>query len=75
MEAAMRALVDIDEQQLKRLDELARRQQRPRAAVIRQALREYVDARTAEGAGEAFGLWGNRVCDGLEYQERVRAEW
>lgn len=71
----MRALVDIDEQQLKRLDELARRQQRSRAAVIRQALREYVDARTEEGAGEAFGLWGNRVCDGLEYQERVRAEW
>lgn len=71
----MRALVDIDEHQLKRLDELARRQQRSRAAVIRQALREYVEARTDEHAENAFGLWGNRVCDGLEYQERVRAEW
>lgn len=71
----MRALVDIDDQQIERLDDLARRQKRSRAAVIRQALSEYIDARTVEDAGGAFGLWGERIVDGLEYQERLRGEW
>jgi predicted transcriptional regulator len=71
----MRALVDIEEQQIEKLDELARREKRSRAALIRQALREYIDARVAENANDAFGLWGDRAVDGLEYQERVRSEW
>jgi predicted transcriptional regulator len=75
MEITMRALVDIEDTQIQRLDELARRQKRSRAAVIRQALREYIDASTAQSADEAFGLWGDRAVDGLEYQERIRSEW
>jgi len=71
----MRVHVDIDEQQLRRLDELASRQRTSLAGVIRQALREYVDARASERAGDAFGLWGEGVRDGLEYQESVRAAW
>lgn len=71
----MRALVDIEKHQIERLDELARRQKRSRAALIRQALREYLDARAAEDAGDAFGLWGKPAVDGLEYQERMRSEW
>jgi metal-responsive CopG/Arc/MetJ family transcriptional regulator len=75
MDLVMRALVDIEENQIERLDELARRQKRSRAALIRQALREYLDARAAESTEDAFGLWGERAVDGLEYQERVRSEW
>ena len=71
----MRALVDIEEHQIEKLDELARREKRSRAALIRQALREYIDARASENADDAFGLWGDRAVDGLEYQERVRNEW
>lgn len=71
----MRALVDIDELQIEKLDELARREKRSRAAVIREALREYLDARATEASSDAFGLWGDRTVDGLEYQERVRSEW
>jgi len=71
----MRALIDIEKHQIERLDELARRQRKSRAALIRHAVREYLDARTAEDAENAFGLWGNRDVDGLEYQERIRSEW
>lgn len=71
----MRALVDIDEMQIEKLDQLARSQKRSRAAVIREALRDYIDARATETSEDAFGLWGDRVVDGLEYQERVRSEW
>ncbi len=71
----MRALVDIDENQIERLDDLAKRQNRSRAALIRQAVREYLDTRAKQSAGDAFGLWGDRAVDGLTYQERVRSEW
>jgi predicted transcriptional regulator len=71
----MRALVDIDEMQIEKLDRLARRQKRSRAAVIRQALSDYINARAAESGEDAFGLWGDREIDGMEYQERVRNEW
>ena len=75
MDLTMRALVDIEKQQIERLDELARRQKKSRAALIRHAVREYLDTRTAESAESAFGLWGERGVDGLKYQERVRSEW
>lgn len=71
----MRALVDIEEHQIERLDEIARREKRSRAAVIREALREYLNARAARSTDDAFGLWGSRAGDGLAYQERVRSEW
>ena len=71
----MRALIDIEEQQIERLDEIARRQKKSRAALIRHAVREYLDAHAIESADSAFGLWGERKVDGLEYQERVRSEW
>ena len=32
-------------------------------------------SRASENADDAFGLWGDRAVDGLEYQERVRNEW
>ncbi len=71
----MRALIDIEKQQIDRLDELARRERKSRAALIRHAVREYLDARSAKRAGDAFGLWEGRAGDGLEYQERLRSEW
>ena len=71
----MRALIDIEEEQIGMLDELARRQKRSRASLIRQALREYLDARSIESAEDAFGLWSRQAVDGLEYQERLRNEW
>ena len=71
----MRALVDIDELQIEKLDQLARSQKRSRAAVIREALRDYLDARSAQTEVDAFGLWGDHAVDGLEYQKRVRSEW
>lgn len=71
----MRTLVDIEDMQIERLDELARREKRSRASLIRQALREYLDARAASRAEDAFGLWRGRAGDGMAYQERVRSEW
>jgi metal-responsive CopG/Arc/MetJ family transcriptional regulator len=71
----MRALVDIDEQQIKELDRLARKQMLSRAALIRKAVADYLDKRAQDTEQNAFGLWGERKIDGLAYQEKVRSEW
>jgi predicted DNA-binding protein len=71
----MRTLVDIKEPQLRLLDQLAKKQNRPRAALIREAVADYLEKRRVQDISSAFGLWGKRVIDGLEYQEKIRGEW
>lgn len=72
----MRTLVDIGEPQIQELDELPKEDRRSRAALIREAIDDYLAKRRARrGSGDAFGLWGKRKVDGLAYQEKVRREW
>lgn len=71
----MRALVDLEQEQLRKLDRIAKAQQRSRAALIRDAVASYVEKNARETADDAFGLWRGRSLDGLAYQEKVRSEW
>jgi predicted transcriptional regulator len=71
----MRILVDLGETQVQALDELAQKEKRSRAAVIRQAIDEYLARRRKLEELDAFGLWGERRIDGLVCQEQVRGEW
>lgn len=71
----MRILVDANETQVAALDDLAKREQRPRAAVIRAAIDDYVARNSRKGALEkSFGIWPDGP-DGLEFQEKLRSEW
>ena len=71
----MRALVDLVEAQVVALDRLAKRQDRSRAALIREAVDDYLGRHGLEGEDEAFGSWGEDAVDGLAFQERARREW
>lgn len=71
----MRTLVDLGDTQIHALDELSKKEKRSRAALIRQAIDDYLQKRHDTQEGEAFGLWGKRKVDGLAYQEKVRGEW
>jgi metal-responsive CopG/Arc/MetJ family transcriptional regulator len=71
----MRILIDLGEAQVRVLDELSKKQRRSRAALIRQAIDEYLDRRRSKQIGDAFGLWGHRKTDGLAYQRKLRSEW
>jgi metal-responsive CopG/Arc/MetJ family transcriptional regulator len=71
----MRTLVDITDRQVAALDELSKREERSRAALIRQAIDDYLAKRRSKQENDAFGLWGERKVDGLIYQEKVRSEW
>ena len=75
MEMSMRALVDMNDAQVEALDALAKRVHRSRAALIRDAIDDYLSRHHREQVKDGFGLWGKRKVDGLVYQEKVRAEW
>jgi metal-responsive CopG/Arc/MetJ family transcriptional regulator len=71
----MRTLVDLGDTQLWELDELSKEEKRSRAALIREAIDDYLAKRRSKHEGDAFGLWGKRRTDGLTYQKKVRGEW
>ncbi len=71
----MRILIDLGEDRVGELDRLSKRERKSRAAVIRQALDEYLSKRRAAEATDAFGLWGKGAVDGLKFQNDIRSEW
>jgi metal-responsive CopG/Arc/MetJ family transcriptional regulator len=71
----MRTLVDLGHAQIQALNELSKKEKRSRAALIRQAIDDYLAKRQSKKESDAFGLWGRRKVDGLAYQEKVRREW
>jgi hypothetical protein len=50
-------------------------EQRPRAAVIRDAIEAYISQHKPMLGADAFGLWKSKKVDGLEYQQELRSEW
>jgi predicted transcriptional regulator len=70
-----RILIDLSDMQLSELAALAQAQQRPRAAVIRDAIGAYIAAHKRTVGADVFGLWKRKNVDGLEYQQALRSEW
>ncbi|MGF7135867.1 metal-responsive CopG/Arc/MetJ family transcriptional regulator [Paraburkholderia sp. EB58] len=70
-----RILVDLPDSQVAELAALVEAEQRPRAAVIRDAIEAYISQHKAVLGAEVFGLWKSKKVDGLEYQQELRSEW
>jgi metal-responsive CopG/Arc/MetJ family transcriptional regulator len=74
----MRTLVDIPDDQIAELAEIARRESVSRSALVRRAITDMLAARRGkkvDAIDAAFGLWSDMEEDGLAYQERLRSEW
>lgn len=71
----MRTIIDIPDTQVRDLNTLAARAKQPRAALVREAIAEYLARHRPSAREDAFGLWGTDAPDGLAYQARIRAEW
>ena len=71
----MKVLLDMPEKHLKELARIGETKGRSRAAIIREAIATYIALNSREQANDAFGLWGDRKVDGLEYQRKLRSEW
>jgi uncharacterized protein YehS (DUF1456 family) len=72
-----RFLVDIPEEDIARLDALAKAEGKSRAAVLREAVANYIAAESQQGFEKYFGLWERHgsTVDGLEYETELRGEW
>ena len=79
----MRAIIEIPDKQINDLALIAKTKKLPRAEIIRQAITVYI-ASNKPSAAPAFGLWlknnskqstKGQLQDGMQYQEKVRAEW
>ena len=74
----MRVLADIPDEDLKKLDALAAREKRSRAATIREAVRLYLVQKSDDQSWieRWAGLWADRddIPDGVEYQRAMRED-
>lgn len=75
-----RTLVDLEEKDLMELDQLAADWRTSRAAVLRDAVAEYLVKRERVCAAppkplHGFGALQGRHQDGQAYQDNLRAEW
>lgn len=71
----MRILVDIPAEDLEQLNAVVKTQAISRAEFVRRAIAASLEPHRQAQKQEAFGLWSKRSVDGLEYQEKARAEW
>lgn len=72
-----RFLVDLPKDDVRRLDEIAKREGRSRAAVLREAVTRYIAQGNQDWLEAGFGLWAKYGFneDGMDYQNRLREEW
>lgn len=72
-----RFLVDIPEEDVARLDALAKAEGKSRAAILREAVADYIAAESQQGFEKYFGLWERHgsTVDGLDYERKLRGEW
>ena len=74
----MRVPIDLKGEDVAALDAQARREGVSRAALMRQAIAEFLGRIGSPDQDAGFGAWkrGARpAIDGLAYQEKLRREW
>lgn len=72
-----RFLVDIPEDDVRRIDELAKREGKSRTGVIREAVAHFIAESGKDWLEAGFGLWARHgvTFDPKEYERKRRAEW
>ena len=75
MLSSMRTVIDVPEELIESLDQVGGSEKRSRAALIREAITEFLQRKSRPSAEAAFGIWKNTGVDGLRYQEELRSEW
>ncbi len=74
----MRVLADIPDDDLEKLDALAAREKRSRAAAIRDAIKQYLVQRSDNNdwIQRGAGYWKDRedIGDAVEYQRAIRED-
>jgi metal-responsive CopG/Arc/MetJ family transcriptional regulator len=75
MMTPMRTIIDIPDQLIESLDRVGKTHQKSRAALVREAITDFLREKSIPQAEAAFGLWKERNQDGVAYQNDLRQEW
>lgn len=75
MLSIMRTVIDVPDKLIHSLDRVSGNEQRSRAALIREAISEFLRKKSVAPAEAAFGIWKKRTTDGVRYQRDLRDEW
>ncbi len=74
----MRVLADIPDEDLEKLDALAAKEKRSRAAAIREAVKLYLvhKGENKDWIERGYGYWAGRadIGDGVDYQRAIRED-
>ena len=73
----MKTLVDIPDEDIEKLDALASKHKRSRAAAIREAIKLYlVQHNSNDWIERGYGYWADRddIGDAVEYQRAIRED-
>lgn len=71
----MRTIINLTPELVAGLAIIAKEENKSRAALIREAVHEYLARRTSPDMSAAFGIWAERGVDGLDYEAALREEW
>ena len=74
-EVPVRIEVDLREEQGRALDVLPQRTSKSRDRLIGEVIDTLLAQSRLTPSKDAFGLWVDRRCDGLVFQEQIRGEW
>jgi predicted transcriptional regulator len=71
----MRTIIEVPDDVIASLDRAGRQRKQSRAAIIREAIAEFLQRESLSNADAAFGIWKSKQRDGVEYQNELRSEW
>ncbi|AGA91437.1 Ribbon-helix-helix protein, copG family [Thioflavicoccus mobilis 8321] len=71
----MRTVIDLPDDQIAPLKDLAESLNVSRAELIRRAVTDFLRRHEVPTEDAAFGIWRGHDEDGVAYQERARSEW
>ena len=70
-----RTIIDIPNEQMAAIDQIRKVRKMPRAALVREALAEYIAGRMPAIGEEAFGIWRDQPVNSLVHERKLRKEW
>lgn len=71
----MRTIIEIPDEQLKKLAYICEREDISRAELIRKAILLYLQENISVKNDYSFGIWKDKAVDSVAYQNKLREEW
>jgi hypothetical protein len=71
----MKVLIELPDDWVKTLDQIALRKKVARVDLIRLGVQKTIETESDAAYKAAFGAWKDEKIDGVEFQRKLREEW